>query len=312
MFSYFLSILANLPQQYETLDANRITIIHFCLFGVSTEASLSEILDRPPSELADTIYELQSPFGGFYPSWTVNSILLESFDPSLTNIAMTYSALASLTLLGDDLSRVNRVSLVTHLQLLQQHNGSVSCSVGSESDLRFVYCACITMHLTDTWTALNLDSMTDFILRCYNIDGGFSSVPNGESHAGSTFCAIASLYLLEKLHHLAEPQKRRSVRFLHLLQRQGFHGRISKEDDTCYTYWVLASLHLLSPETLPLIDLKTLEAFIDACTNTLKGGCKVIAKNPDIFPDPMHACLGLNGIRIASRCSDIDKAVFLI
>ena len=61
---------------------------------------------------------------------------------------MTYVALCSLVILGDDLSRVDKDSIVLGLKHLQLESGAFQCiAFGSESDARFVYCASCISHL---------------------------------------------------------------------------------------------------------------------------------------------------------------------
>lgn len=61
--------------------------------------------------------------------------------------------------------------------------------------------------------------------------------------AGSTFCAIASLHLMGKFDAAFSPQQLKSLkRWLAFRQCQGLHGRPNKPDDTCYSFWVGASL----------------------------------------------------------------------
>ncbi|VEL37076.1 unnamed protein product [Protopolystoma xenopodis] len=77
-------------------------------------------------------------------------------------------------------------------------------------------------------------------------DGGFAQMPGLEAHAGGTYCYLASLHLLGCLDEVlpSESQaRRRIIRWLVNLQTEGFHGRIGKPDDSCYTFWVGASLH---------------------------------------------------------------------
>ena len=99
---------------------------------------------------------------------------------------MSYSALASLIVLGDDLSRVDRVQLLKGLRELQLPTGrylshlpqwhaivrdcsshiyfsSFAAAYGSESDMRFVYCAVVICHLLDDWSAIDVDKSVEFI-----------------------------------------------------------------------------------------------------------------------------------------------------
>lgn len=132
------------------------------------------------------------------------------------NLAMTYSALNCLLILGDDLSRVNRQHILKTLARCQQANGSFCVSEGSESDIRFVYCACAIAHILCAPTdCFDVERTIDFIRRsqvfCPSLgfkrknslqsyEGGFGQAPGAEAHGGSTYCAVASLYLLDRLY----------------------------------------------------------------------------------------------------------------
>ena len=66
-----------------------------------------------------------------------------------SHIAMTYTALAILVALGDDLSQVDKESIISSLQTLQQRpNGSFQAvgGMGSEHDMRILYCASHFVH----------------------------------------------------------------------------------------------------------------------------------------------------------------------
>ena len=54
------------------------------------------------------------------------------------HIAMTYTALAILTILGDDLSRVDRAATLRHVRQLQQPDGSFCAFDGGERHMRFL------------------------------------------------------------------------------------------------------------------------------------------------------------------------------
>ena len=66
-----------------------------------------------------------------------------------------------------------------------------------------------------------------------------------KSAGGSTFCAVASLVLMEKLDEVfssaeLEGLKRWCIR----RQQTGFQGRPNKPVDTCYSFWIGATLHV--------------------------------------------------------------------
>ena len=60
---------------------------------------------------------------------------------------------------------------------------------------------------------------------------------------GSTFCAIASLHLMGTLDTCFSDHKfSRLKRWCLVRQKSGFQGRPNKPVDTCYSFWVGASL----------------------------------------------------------------------
>ncbi|PWN99447.1 hypothetical protein FA09DRAFT_328843, partial [Tilletiopsis washingtonensis] len=64
-----------------------------------------------------------------------------------------------------------------------------------------------------------------------------------ESHAGSTYCALAALHLSARLGvTLSAAQQADATRWLLALQQpgSGFAGRVGKEADVCYSFWLAA------------------------------------------------------------------------
>jgi hypothetical protein len=111
-----------------------------------------------------------------------------------------------------------------------------------------------------------------------------------ESHAGSTFCGIATLVLLNKLDFVFGEGSRKRARLLEwLLARQnfGFQGRPNKKSDTCYGYWVGASLSLLGAYSL--VDIESNASFTLNTQSPIGG----LSKWADHHPDPLHTHLGL-------------------
>jgi geranylgeranyl transferase type-1 subunit beta len=75
-------------------------------------------------------------------------------------------------------------------------------------------------------------------------------------------------------------------------QHEGFHGRVNKPDDTCYTYWIGSALEILGHADL--IDVPAMEAFLDKTISKYGG----YGKHPDSYPDVMHSYMGLAGLAI--------------
>lgn len=64
---------------------------------------------------------------------------------------------------------------------------------------------------------------------------------------GSTFCAIASLHLMGTLDKcFSKYNLERLKRWCLIRQKNGFQGRPNKPVDTCYSFWVGASLKVSS------------------------------------------------------------------
>ena len=60
---------------------------------------------------------------------------------------MSYTALASLAILGDDFSRVDRRAVAAAIGEYQQEDGSFACTKDGEVDIRFAYCACAVAYV---------------------------------------------------------------------------------------------------------------------------------------------------------------------
>ena len=105
---------------------------------------------------------------------------------------MTYTALACLLILGDDLSRVDKKAVLRGVQQLQTEEGRYAsggekntlfqcdnsvppppllpsfCSTaeGSENDMRFVFCACCVCYILKDWSTIDIDKTVAFIRKC--------------------------------------------------------------------------------------------------------------------------------------------------
>jgi geranylgeranyl transferase type-1 subunit beta len=57
--------------------------------------------------------------------------------------------------------------------------------LGSENDLRFIYCACAISHIIKDWNGVDIDEAVKYIRSCRAWDGAISLIPGQESHGGS-------------------------------------------------------------------------------------------------------------------------------
>ncbi|KAJ8028982.1 Geranylgeranyl transferase type-1 subunit beta [Holothuria leucospilota] len=208
---------------------------------------------------------------------------------------MTYTGLCSLLILGDDLSRVNKEAVVEGLKALQLPSGSFQAtSDGSENDMRFLYCACCISHIIEDWSGIDLERAVRFVRRSLAHDFGIAEIPGGEGHGGTTFCAIASLSLMGQLETtFTEKEREGIIRWCLYRQQSGFNGRPNKPVDTCYSFWLGATLKLLG--AYEFIDFQYNRNFILSTQDSKLGG---FAKWPEYHPDALHAYLGLCGLSL--------------
>ncbi|PKC04350.1 protein geranylgeranyltransferas-like protein type I beta subunit [Rhizophagus irregularis] len=321
--SYLMRGLTLLPKQYASNDTNRMTLAFFCLSGLDLLGALeSEIPEERRKTWIDWIYAQQilpdernpeinekicgfrgSPFSGlpFDPNGSRESRL--PFDAA--NLAMTYTALTSLLILGDDLSRVNRSSIINSLKYLQKDDGSFTQTYqGMESDMRFLYCAVVISYILNDFSGINIEKAIDYIKNSQSYDFGIGQGPGEESHGGSTYCAISSLYMLNKLDE-GLLSKEKTLFWLISRQESGFQGRANKPPDTCYSFWIGASLKIL--DKLELINYEQNHNFLMQTQAKFGGFAKLI----DNYPDVMHTYLGIAGLSLMNepRFLELDPAI---
>merc|ERR1712039_1051349 len=110
--------------------------------------------------------------------------------------------------------------------------------------------------------------MYQFILSARSYDGAFGMGLNTESHGGCTYCALAALAMMGRLTDL--PMREQVVDWCVKRQLFGFQGRIEKPMDSCYSFWVGASLDLLGVRTF--IDGRSCARFLKECESIATGG----------------------------------------
>ena len=225
---------------------------------------------------------------------TMNEYYEQQHPYDHSHLAMTYVAICTLVSLGDDLSRCDKTAILQTLQSLQKVDGSFvaissnnnnnncnkKASIDDETedddcDLRFMYTAIVIWYLLKPpsniddaeETIINIDAATSYILSCISYDGALGLTPGREGHGGSTFCGIASLYLMGVLDDVMAREELRGWKETLIqwcVKRQftkpridsenneqqnvfyngesnnaaGMQGRPNKLQDTCYSYWI--------------------------------------------------------------------------
>jgi len=307
---YFERCFKMLPNQYESADTNRMTLLFFCISGLDLLGALDDALTPDiKQKTIEWIYAQQihpdpkignigqcgfrgSPFLGHKFEPNATETIHEPYDAS--NLAMTYTALVSLIILGDDLSRVNKKAIVESISKLQQENGSFSpVIIGMENDMRFLYCAAVISYILNDWSGINIDKAIDFIRNSQTYDFGISQGHGLESHGGPTFCAIAALNLMDKIDEGLK-SKKDTLQWCLSRQINGFQGRTNKPPDTCYSFWLGAAITILGG--YQFIDFEVHKKFLYS-TQTIYGG---FAKYPDegYPPDLLHSYMGIAALAL--------------
>lgn len=293
------------------MDTSRMTLLFFAISGLDMLNALDKV-EKDKEKIIDWIYSLQilpsedsddesikkcgfkgSPFLGNTFDTKGSFTASDVYEGS--HIAMTYTALLLLVILGDDLSRVNIKAIVHGLKALQLENGSFySTPEGSENDMRFLYCACCISYVLQDWNGVNKESAISYIRNSMGYDYGISQRPQLESHGGSTFCALASLHLMGHLDTCFKPRDLEKLkRWCLVRQKSGFQGRPNKPVDTCYSFWVGASLMLL--DCYSFVDKEHNKEFLLSTQHVITGG---FSKWPDVYPDILHAYFGICGMSL--------------
>ncbi|XP_045136717.1 geranylgeranyl transferase type-1 subunit beta-like isoform X2 [Portunus trituberculatus] len=310
---YFRRCLQVLPFTSVTFDTSRMAVLYFALSGLDLLDGLSELDIKERQHIINWIYSLQILPGndrdeqacaGFRGGTTLASCRGKSSCDAVSqldcgHITMTYTALASLIILGDDLSRVERPAVMAHVAALQCPDGSFfSTRGGSENDMRFMYCAAAICYILQDFSAINTTSATKYILNSMSYEGAMGQGTHLEAHGGSSYCAIATLHLLGKLDSsLSRTQRERLVRWL--VGRQsggGLQGRPNKPPDTCYAFWIGATLQILG--ALDYLDTTALRQFVLSTQDPITGG---LAKYPNSNPDGLHTYLGISGLSLLRK-----------
>lgn len=272
-----------LPHHYTSNSTSSTTLLYFSL-------AILDILQVEIAQKEDIIKYLYSLYtgSGFRGSQSIGSgALCSEYDRS--HITMTYTALLSLLILGDNLGGINKPEIIKELKSLQLPSGSFIPFNGSgECDLRFIYCAVAVSHILNDFDGLNQDSIIKYIVNCVGFDGGIGQGRELESHGGSTYCAIATLKILNRLDAIDSE----AVLYWCLnRQSDGFSGRVGKSEDTCYSFWIGATICMLGARHL--VDTDALFGFLSQTHHKDIGG---FGKEEGCWPDLLHSYMGLAGL----------------
>ena len=348
---FFNRCLIGLPSTAQSEDSNKLAIIYFCLHGL-------QLIQKFQFTNQELIYYRNFIINQFmiennqiisFRSTHYFQKTNQKYD--CPNLSSTLFALYNLLILKSPYHTIiNRKKIMNFLCKCQVKDGinkggfvptlyyneeNGDYKQYGEPDLRVCYMALLIRHLMkyddnnnnnnredSNETDIDLISLQQFILDRININGGFSSTIMDESHLGFTFCAIASLkllnYPLEKLKSTKEWLIHRQVDYPENLYPKdgngdgngngdnyeyyrnidigGFNGRENKLSDTCYSWWCTGSLYNIDVNFIKLVDLNKAEDYLlNKTQNQLFGG---FGRDPDSTPDPMHSYLALASLSL--------------
>ncbi|GMY08578.1 geranylgeranyl transferase type-1 subunit beta isoform X1 [Fagus crenata] len=302
-----------LPWPYQNQEINRLTLAYFVISGLDLLSAL-DCVDK--EAVASWVLSLQAhpkdnaelndgQFYGFQGSRTSQFPPESSGDLShnSSHLASTYSALSILKIVGYNFSNIDSEMILTSMRNLQQPDGSfMPLHTGAETDLRFTYCAAAICFMLEDWRGMDKEKAKEYILNCQSYDGGFGIKPGSESHGGGIYCAVASLRLMgfigvDLLSNSATSSIINVPLLLSwILQRQatdgGFQGRPNKDSDTCYAFWIGATLRILGGHKF--IDEKALHGFLLTCQYEYGGFSKFPGERADLY----HSYYGITAFSL--------------
>lgn len=328
---YFLRYLNVLPQQATEHDSSRTALAYFCISGLAVLGALDDVINdsNKRTQWADWLYSnLVTSGEGFRGSSTHKLPGANAAEYDCANIPATYFSIMSLATLRDErmATTLDRTKIAEYVGRCQRQDGSFAPNwapaVGpfGENDPRCNYMAAGILTALETPPAtvkviVSIDQAVKYVLSTLNYDGGLAQQPGNESHAGLTFCGLASLSLflafddrvLDSVNdwtktvrwlarrQIVEPDPRWDDEVDEMLG--GFNGRTGKPADTCYAFWVSASLEILKTGlSQQLLDGAAADNFILGYAQArYLGG---LAKIKGVPPDPLHSYLGLAAISI--------------
>ncbi|CAI5756122.1 unnamed protein product [Candida verbasci] len=307
---YFKLCLNSLPSFAQSEDSNKLAIIYFCLHGLQllNRFNLKEFEQFKNSIIDEFMIENYEII-----AFRSTHYFRQSGDYDLPNLSSTLFALYILLILEIDfIEKLNLNKIMNFLIKCQVKEGGFVSTLDlnynqfGEADLRLCYIALCIRHLIKDKTDkdINIKSLIKYILNRQNINGGFSSYKNDESHLGFTFCAIASLKLLNYkgklfktqdwlIHRQVDFTLYENYEYYRDIDIGGFNGRENKFADTCYSWWCTSSLEILN---FKKYNLELAQDYLLKQTqNELIGG---FSKEPNSTPDPLHSYLAIASLSL--------------
>lgn len=176
--------------------------------------------------------------------------------------------------------------------LQNRETGTFAGDEWGEEDTRFLYGAFNALSLMGLLHLVDVDKAVQHIEACANFDGGYGLTPGAESHSGQIFTCLAALSIAGRM-ETVQVDKLGKWLSERQLPNGGLNGRPEKQEDVCYSWWVLSSLAMI--DRTHWIDRDALIKFILRCQDTELGG---ISDRPGNMVDVWHTLFGLTGLSL--------------
>ncbi|EDO17523.1 hypothetical protein Kpol_534p2 [Vanderwaltozyma polyspora DSM 70294] len=329
-----------LPSSHQKQDPNRLALVFYSILGLS--ALEYDKIDGYKVHLPwirRRYQKMKIPESKEYISGFVGSPLVDI--PGLNTFSLSntlFGLIVLITLKDYDFftTILDHDSISRFVSSCQTINGSFKSSLDpvtglpspvDSDDLRFCYIAVAILYLTGCRTMDDFEKFIDvknllkYIKEQECTVGGYGKFD--EPHSGYTSCALATLSLLNCTEFITNEFKEKTLCWL--LQRQvsnegcmilqddknatydetdngGFQGRENKFADTCYCFWCLNSLSILTPDWKGLCDTDLVNSYLlDQTQNTIIGG---FSKTDEDDPDIYHTYLGIAALKLIDGTLD--------
>ncbi|ETS87265.1 Geranylgeranyl transferase type-2 subunit beta [Pestalotiopsis fici W106-1] len=240
----------------------------------------------PRDETIDFVLSCQHESGGFGAAPGHDAHMLSTV--SAVQILALVDGLDELDKRGK--GRITTGKFMADLQ--NKETGTFAGDEWGEEDTRFLYGALNALSLLGLQHLVDTDKAVDHIVACSNFDGGYGLTPGAESHSGQIFTCLAALTIAGRMDTV---EKDKLGRWLSERQKPngGLNGRPEKDEDVCYSWWVLSSLAMIGKTHW--IDRDALIKFILRCQDMELGG---ISDRPGNMVDVWHTVFGLTGLSL--------------
>ena len=109
---------------------------------------------------------------------------------------------------------------------------------------------------------------------------------------------------MNKLECLTQYQRQSLIQWCERRQSGGYNGRTNKDPDSCYSFWIGATLSMLGQ--FKYTDMMGTKSFLlDSCQYSMKFGGG-FSKFPDAYPDLLHTFYSICWMSMHSEALQLE------